>query len=419
MGLRYRASSVLKKMGDILLVGGELKAAEMAFRCAVRISADNPLAHLSLSALQHSGGKPGEARKNLERGIRIKPFYVRDCTMEPLARVLRVRGVQGSYYMIGKEHDGEFETKLRGGNISDEHLLDRSKYTIINYLILDDNILSRKDTPEFDIIVNMITDPDVEIKSLDTLAAFIENNSGIPVINRPEHVIKTTRDGNYRRLKGADGILFPRTVRLAGGDRGDVLGRLEDSGFSFPILARESGTHTGRTFEKLDDPGNLETYLSATNASELYLTQYVESLFRGEYFRKMRVFLIDGRLYPVVLHIDDVWNVHGGNRKEMMLKHPWMMDEEKAFMADCRGYLGARRHALLEGLHEDIGLDFFGIDFTLTGDGTILVYELNPTMRHSFDHARKFPYLTPYLENISAAFDRMLADRLGAPRTIT
>ena len=110
------------------------------------------------------------------------------------------------------------------------------------------------------------------------------------------------------------------------------------------------------------------------------------------------------------------WNVHGGNRRIIMRNKEWMMAEEKSFLSDCRGYLGPDRFNILSGLNEIVGLDFFGVDFTVTGDGTILIFELNPVMRHSFEHADHFPYLTPYMVYISAAFGRMIAGKLNGIR---
>ena len=115
----------------------------------------------------------------------------------------------------------------------------------------------------------------------------------------------------------------------------------------------------------------------------------------------------------MVCHIDRVWNVHGDNRKDVMLQHKWMMEEEARFASDCKGHLGADAYQALHAIHGVIGLDFFGIDFTVRPDGSILVYELNPAMRHSYKHAKNFPYLQPSLDAITQAFNRMILDRLG------
>lgn len=413
-GLGPPVSSLLGRIGGILLKAGELDAAAMAYGCAVRADAGNIAAHISLSALQHRKGRAEKARETLVRGIRVKPYYVRPCPNEPLGRVMTVRGVEGGHYMVGRRHNEDRKVVLRGGNISDRYLIDRDRFTTTNFFILDDNLLSFPDLPAFDIVVNTIADADLEPGALGTVSAFLSRRPDIPVINRPDRVLETTRDNNHRRLTDVPGLRVPKTVRVAGAPpaAADVIRAMDENGLSFPVLVRETGSHTGRTLRRFDDRAAVERGLPFDTARELYVTQYVESLFKGSYFRKMRLFFVDGETYPVVCHIDTEWNVHGGNRTRLMAKNQWMMDEEKAFMADPRAYLGPAPMDAVKRLYPVIGLDFFGVDFTLTDGGDVLVYEVNPVMMHSFDHARHFPYLTPYLENVSEAFNGMIAARL-------
>jgi len=413
---RRYAATILERTGRILLRGIEPDAAALAFRAAARIDAGNLPAHQALSAIQYFRGEIDAARKTLVAGVRNNPLSVRHCAGEPRAHVLAVRGVQGGHYMVQRRRNMEYKVTLRGGNFADRYLINWDDFTVIDFFLLDGNILSCAEIPKFDIIVNTIADPDRELESLRTLTEFVARNVAIPVINDPEKAIPTTRDSIYQRFKEAEGFLVPKTLRVAGQDLNfdSVIKLIEENSFSFPVLVRETGTHTGMTFEKFEGREDLEQRFSYGNGRELYVSQYVESLFHENYFRKMRVFFVDGQIYPVVCHIDTAWNVHGSNRKELMLKNPWMMDEEKAFLSDCRAYLGEARYELLQGLHDEIGLDFFGVDFTVMEDGTILLFELNPVMRHSFDHAGDFPYLAPYLQNITDAFNRMIVDRVGA-----
>lgn len=59
-----------------------------------------------------------------------------------------------------------------------------------------------------------------------------------------------------------------------------------------------------------------------------------------------------------------------------------------------------------------MGFDFFRIDFTVTRDGTILVFELNPAVHHSFDHVKNFPYLVEPCRTVAAAFNRIIAAKI-------
>ena len=145
---------------------------------------------------------------------------------------------------------------------------------------------------------------------------------------------------------------------------------------------------------------------------EYYIIQYLDVRYEGTWFNKMRVFFIDGQIFPVVSHVDNVWNVHGDNRLEIMKKYAWMQTQEKAFLTDPAARIGKENLARLQGLYEIVGLDFFGVDFCLQDDDTILIYELNAAMRHNFDHAKEFDYMTPHMEVISNAFLSMVKARL-------
>lgn len=93
-----------------------------------------------------------------------------------------------------------------------------------------------------------------------------------------------------------------------------------------------------------------------------------------------------------------------------------MRHEEKRYLRDPQDYLGSAAFRALHDVLGAIDLDFFGIDFTLGRDGSLVVFEANATMRHNFDNAEAFPYTRPYLETISAAFKEMVERRLS-PRT--
>lgn len=403
------------KRGTKYLRDGELERAARAFRRAIEADPRDTDAYTALSAIQRKQGNRGRARRTLRRGIECMPYAIRPCEAQPLARVLRVRGVQNAYYMLVRSSKYKYKKNLRGGNFTAKYLIDEEKYTVINFSVMNDNILHYEDMPSFDVILNSIADPDVEADSLRAVSRFIQRDQARPVINRPAYVMRTTRDDNYRRLKDVEGIFFPKTMRVAArtleGGQADRF--VEENGFSFPVLVRATGTHTGRTFARVETRREFADYVAGSRSPELYVTQYVESLFAGDYFRKLRVFFIDGRMYPVVCHIDVKWNVHGDDRKNIMLGHDWMMDEERSFMSNPRQYLGADRYEVLQGLYDANPLDFFGVDFTIRDDGTVFIYELNPAMRHSFDHARTFAYLTPYMEDVTNAFNAMIARKAG------
>jgi len=409
---------ILKEAAGILIRSGELVAAQSINQWITKRRPTELEAYFALSAFAYKQGDRRAARSHLINGIRNRAFATYPVADESAARILHVRGVQNSVYMLGKSRNGDYKVKLRGGNFSDIYLIDRNQHSIISYFILDQNILSDEKVPEFDIVLNLISDPDVEAQSLQSLAVFLARHPDVPVINQPGDVLATTRDNNCRRLSGVKGIRFPRTTRMVMTNitPQDCRQFLETHHYSFPVLVRETGTHFGRSFRKVENFDTFMRYVSKCRGDEIYVIQYQNSMFSDGIFRKMRVFIVDGNIYPAICHFDTIWNVHGNNRREVMLNHSWMMEHEQAFMGDCESYIGNEAFRRLKQLREIIGLDFFGVDFTILNDGDVLVYEVNPAMRHSYDHADDFPYLLPYLKQITTAFGEMVLHKLESRR---
>ena len=77
-----------------------------------------------------------------------------------------------------------------------------------------------------------------------------------------------------------------------------AIAKIEEAGVAYPVLLRETGTHTGNTFVKAHGRREALDYLAKTSAESVYAIQYHDCAIRGRYFRKMRVFCIDGELYP-------------------------------------------------------------------------------------------------------------------------
>lgn len=282
-------------------------------------------------------------------------------------------------------------------------------------MLADDNLSRAKKLPDHALIINSVTDPDFQPKALDMVATYLEDRREVLLVNDPRQVAKTTRDANYKRFGKWDGVRVLVTIRAAIDDGliAELGRKLDEWELTFPVIVRNTGIHSGRSVVRVENASELADALRMRLGSEVYLIQFVASYFRDQWFRKMRVFFIGGEIYPVVHHIDDFWNVHGTNRLEIMAKLSWMTDIERAFVSDCRAFLGDDVYGRLAKIGSEIGLDFFGIDSAVTEDGAILIYELNPTMRHSFDHAKNFPYLIEPYREIAAAFNRMLAAKIA------
>jgi hypothetical protein len=95
-------------------------------------------------------------------------------------------------------------------------------------------------------------------------------------------------------------------------------------------------------------------------------------------FRKGRVMVIGGRLYPLHWAVSADWKVHyftAGMERDYRHR-----EEEARFLADMTGFLGARAVTALAAAGAALGLDYAGIDFALSAGGDVLIFEANATM---------------------------------------
>lgn len=395
-------------LATMLHAGGRLDRAVAAFEDVLARAPDTAEAFIPLSAIVHAQGDPDRASRLLHDGVARKAHRTFPCPGTPAATVLVLRGLENSHYGLGKGA----ETVMTGGNFPVSGFLSSARFTSHVYHVLDGNIcVAETPIPSHDVILNTIADADLEPGSLRVVAEYCEAHPKVPVINRPEAVMQTTRDAAYHALKDLPGVVFPTTVRtiLPAAKAADfVRGLMKSCALKSPLLVRRVGTHTGMTLTRIDKTAQLSDRVAPFAGEEVYLIQYVDTSDAEGVFRKMRVYLIDGEPYPAHCFLNTKWTVHIQSRTAFMLGNPDAMDEEKRFMTDLEAYLGGTRMAQLRDTAAAIGIDFVGVDFTIDRDGQLFFFEYNPIMRHGFDFVDEFPYLEAPLQRLSRAFDDMV-----------
>jgi hypothetical protein len=182
--------------------------------------------------------------------------------------------------------------------------------------------------------------------------------------------------------------------------------------FSFPMLARPAGTHGGDDFEKIASLDGLAGFLGQRPDSDHYAIEYIDYLSADGHFRKYRFIFVGKAILPYHLAIGRDWKLHHDNTD--MADHPWMQQEEAAFLDAPQAVFSRDNYAALQTIRERIGLDYFGIDCGLDRDGNLVVFEVNASMLVHDDNP-DFPYKAPAVHAIKRAFDMMLQARaLGA-----
>ncbi len=224
--------------------------------------------------------------------------------------------------------------------------------------------------PAHALIFNAIGDADLCPVALGK-AAEVAARSAAPIVNAPAAVALTTRAGTAQRLAGVPGLVAPeiRTLRRA---------ELGDARLGFPRLVRAPGFHTGQHFVRVERPEDLAAAIADLPGDELLAIQPLDARGADGRFRKYRVMMIGGALYPLHLAISPDWKVHYFSAA--MAECAAARAEEARFLADMPGVLGPRAMAALGAIGARLGLDYGGVDFGLSASGEVLLFEANAGM---------------------------------------
>jgi hypothetical protein len=173
------------------------------------------------------------------------------------------------------------------------------------------------------------------------------------------------------------------------------------------LLLRTPGFHTGRHFVRVDRASALHEAMALLPGAELTAIQYLDSRGPDGKVRKYRVMMIDGGLYPLHVAISSHWKIHYFTAE--MAERAEHRAEDAEFLENMPAVLGPRAMAALEQIQGALGLDYAGIDFGLSPDGDVLLFEANATMVvNPPEPDERWAYRRPAVERIFGAVRRML-----------
>ena len=261
------------------------------------------------------------------------------------------------------------------------------------------------DLTGYKVLLNLITEPEANAKTLENLKKLLRDVPG-RVINRPEAVLRSTRDQVARLLTGIPRLIVPKTVRLNGSKPAVAVAAIQKAGVTPPIILRQVGTHSGKIVGLFDA---VEEAVAALTPGDHVATQFVDFASADGLYRKYRAFFIGERIVLRHMLVSDHWNVHAKDRARFMVEHPDAVAEERALMESGDPFPPNVR-CVLEAVRERMPLDFFGMDFGVTQGGEVVLFEANATM--SF-----FPFSTDpqfeYLKRCFAPAQAALRELLG------
>jgi hypothetical protein len=223
-------------------------------------------------------------------------------------------------------------------------------------------------------LINQISDADRNRRMLEHLDSVLIGFEG-KIVNHPSNVLKTSRDQVARLLAGTPGLRVPKVVRLRSDD---ARSEVERAGLSFPIILRHAGTHGGKVVGLFDTADDLQR--AAAEDGDLFATEFVDYRSADGLYRKFRVCILGRSIILRHMIVSDGWNVHGRDRRRLMLGRPDLRDEERRLLQRPRQAFPSSVVETLRTVQKRMPLDYFGIDFGIDADGAVVLFEANATM---------------------------------------
>ncbi|WP_176081094.1 tetratricopeptide repeat protein [Paraburkholderia tropica] len=385
---------VLYNIATVYAMNGRRKEAIRWYRLALEIDPALAIAHQNLAATLDREGLADEARVHRERAYRLQRVFVDRALGTETLRVL----------ILGVGHGT--------GNVPIDALLDAQTTTRIRYAIDCAGDAEDAQLPPHDVVFNGIGDADVAAPLAARLARFADfaARRERPLLNAPDAIAHTHRHRLGELLDGVPDVIVPRCVRLDArpSNEAALAAQLAQSQLTLPLLLRPLAAHGGEGVTLHASLESLWRALADLDAP-CYLTAFHDFRAADGHYRKYRTLFVAGEPHPYHLAISRHWMVHYFSAD--MAGSPWKLNEEQHFLADPRAALGTRAHEAIRAIGARLGLAYGGVDFTLTADACVLVFEANATMlAHRETPHGPFAHKNRYVERIIDAFGRMLRD---------
>jgi len=262
-------------------------------------------------------------------------------------------------------------------------------------------------------ILNSICDPDTNRRTLLQGIKLFEGLA-IPIINRPENTLKTTRDQTYALLHNIEGLIVPKAIRITPTRLTDVPNLLAEENMTYPYIFRSTGEHGGGGMALIKDKTDLfKLEQFAFDGRAFYVIEFVDFQSDDKLYRKTRFIVIEGEVYFRHHVITDNWKIHASSRHDLMDDNLDLREEEKALVTKSTSDIATR----CRKIYEVLGLDSFGIDCNIDEDGSMLVFEVNTCMNTTYGTTPNpkydsYQYLQSSASTIRKAFNQMVKKKI-------
>lgn len=259
-----------------------------------------------------------------------------------------------------------------------------------------------------DLIFNAICEPGRCKHAMEAFLSLLKEAPGVPVINHPELLDRTYRDTAYQLLTGIDGLYVPKTIRIKPKNTKQIIVKALEENI-FPFIFRQAHQQTNVDAELIlskDDIYKLEKY--SFIEQEYYLTEFVDYRSEDGLYRKYRVIVIDGRMYPRHMIVSDTWNIHAKDRNRLMNAQTIYRDEEKTWLKT----FSEDKYPQIREIINRLGLDYFAIDFGHLKDGRIVLFEASPCFKYRTTDIDKIEPIYSYHKDYILAIERAILEMI-------
>jgi tetratricopeptide (TPR) repeat protein len=383
-------------LGALLWRAGEIAPSLDCYRSAAARDPQRLDAHLAIFELAQISGDRTTALEHQTAALAIRRLYTSEAATRPAKRRLLVIKTPGDWQ----------------ANLPLEYILDATANTVHTWYVDAAELLSPSaPLPPHDLVINAVSESDAAEPLLAAIEGFAER-SRVPILNRPDRVLRAARHRFPDYLRDIPRCLVPVPLRLT---RHELLAsglaeRLAAAGIHLPILVRPVASQAGRDLARIADLAALAPYLAGIGEDLFYVTQFCDYAGPDGLHRKYRIIFVDGEPYPYHLAVSERWMVHYYNAG--MRENAARRAEEARFLGDLGAAFDPGLQEALRRLARAIGLDYFGIDCTVTPDGELLVFEVETGMIvHNLDPVDIYPYKPAAFARIAAALEAMLERR--------
>jgi glutathione synthase/RimK-type ligase-like ATP-grasp enzyme len=262
--------------------------------------------------------------------------------------------------------------------------------------------------PRPDLVINNIVNAErLSVPgALETVGA-VADSFGVPVINHPRLAKELTRQKNAQRLAGIAGVIAPRLSRYVNrpGDRGRIMAEIEAS-FPYPLIIRTVFEQMGAGTWLVRDREAMQEVLGRLDGQEIYVIEFIESRHQDGLYRQFRAAFVNGNAILVRADFSDYWNVRARRNpsmREFYKRRPDLAGVANQFITHPERTFVGNALKTIQTIAATTPLDIYGMDFDITDNGDIVVFEINATMNLLSQDTGGLPYPSEPEENLLRA----------------